>query len=306
MTTTRFVLDVPALADPHMRGPNMDTLLGAVGMQLDAMADQVMLSRLAGNPFAGGADAARTGAARLSDGLRIECEPIVLPVHARERGITLYATEPTLSRRIRLSRHRQLKKMRGTHWGEIEHVRPYFSMAASFPRITIVFQSNTATPVATWYSVAPDGTRTLKQVSPSNFNFDDRPALRTRWWAFLDFTDTGYSPPFFWDDGKHFYDDGSLWDTGDAVPLTAAAMNDIAAMLADWQSAHSWLAGVIGVWPSATGAPFPTDTGTPTQDASGWWSLPNGAGTWASVINPGTGLHTRPPNFFWLLDNPAP
>jgi len=52
------------------------------------------------------------------------------------------------------------------------------------------------------------------------------------------------------------------------------------------------------------GAPFPTAAGTPTQDASGWWSLPNGANTWAGYVDPATGLGTRPPNFQWIYDNP--
>jgi|SRR6185312_3254598 len=297
MPLTRFRLDVPALADSHMRGPNTQVLLGSVGAQFDATAEQVMQARLAANPFAGGANPTREGAARLADGRLIECEPIVLPVHAAMRGIRLYNTESPLSKRIRLSQHLWLKKMRGTPWGEIEHVRPYFSECPAYPTIAIVFQDDDAPPGAMWYQVDPAGARTLKYIAPSNFNYDDQPMLCSRWWAFVDMTGTGYAAPNVYDSGGQYDTSGWIYDAP-----SLQAQQDIASMFLDWSAAHSWLTGVALWWPMTGGAPFPSATGTPTQDATGWWPLPHGAGTWGSLVGP-DGRSTRPPNLVWIYES---
>lgn len=300
---TNFLRDFPAALPSYMRGPYLQTLAGAVGLELDNRSEQVLRARLAAIPYAGGPTPSREGAARLADGRLIECEEFVLPLHSEQRGIKLYATEPTLSKRIRLANWWQLHQQRGTHWGEIAHVRPYFSTAAAYPTISIVFQDNAGTPAAWWYQVDPSGNRTLRRTSPSNFDFDGNNTKRTRWWAFLNMSGTGYSPPQTYDSGGTYDVSGWQYDQG---TFTAAMQADVASMFSDWQSAHSWLAGVIAVWPQVGGAAFPTAATTPTQDAAGWWSLPNGANTWGSLVDPTTGLTTRPPNFLWILDNPAP
>lgn len=285
---------VPGLAPPWMQGPNMGTLLEAIGSQLDCNAQQVLDGRVMGNPYSGGA--------LLADGSQIQCPPFVLPIHAEQRGITLYATEPEDSQRFRTSQWLQLHRRRGTHWGEIEHVLPYFlnmvNAGYAYPQITICFQDNAATPSAMWYRVDPSGNRILKKVTPSNFDYDNQAHKRTRWWAFLEMAGTGYTAPITYGSG-HTYSDGSDYGQGGTNPFTAAMMADIVNMFQDWHSAHSWLAGVILVW-----APASLDIlGTPTQDADGRWSLPNGH--WGTTVDPLTGKATRPYGFQWLLDSPG-
>lgn len=283
--------------------PNIGTFYESVGALLDSEAQRALDGRLAGIVYAG----AEPYAAKLADGRRIECQPDALPYHSADRGILLYPTEGILSQRIRLSQWRQLHAERGTHWGEIRHVRPYFAdrVAAgyTYPTITIVHQTNEGTPAAIWRQVDPAGARTMIRVSPSNFSYDAFPAYRTRWWAFLDMTGTGYTPPAVW--GGFSWGDGTLWGEGGAVPFTPAMGADVSAMLDDWSSAHSWLVGVVLVWPGVGGAPFPSAAGVPTQDAAGWWSLPNGAGTWGGYTLPAPdGRASRPPNFQWIYENP--
>ena len=291
----------------YFRGPNMATLGGAFGSQLDSRAEQILQGRMAAIPFAGGANPGRVGAARLADGRLIECAPLALQAHAADRGILTYPTQGELALRVACSQWHQLHQARGTHWGEIMHARAYFAdqVAAGFayPRIAVVFQDNEGSPAARWYQVDAAGNRTLLV---GNFNYDGFNLCRSRVWAFIDMTGTGYTPPETYDSGGIYDASGWRYDAGGSRPFTAAMGVDVAAMFFDWKAAHSWLAGVVAVWPQAGGAPFPTAAGTPTQDATGWWSLPNGAGTWSVLANPGTGLGTRPPNFIWLLDSQAP
>jgi hypothetical protein len=239
-----------------------------------------------------------------STGQRLECRPDALPYHSADRGIPLFQSMGLLGQRMNLAAFRQLRAQKGTHWGEINHARGYFADAVaagnSYPTIAIVFQTDEPTPSAVWYQVDPSGGRTLLCASPSNFNYDGASTKRTRWWAFIDFAGTGYAAP-------NTYDSGGVYDTSgwvyDAPSLQA--QQDLAAMFSTWHSSHSWLGGVVGIWPAASGAPFPTSSGTPTQNSAGWWSLPNGAGTWASIVG-ADGRGSRPPNFVWFLDNPAP
>lgn len=295
-----------AYRPPWFQGPNVNIFYESVGALHDLIAQRVLDGRLAANPWAGpgvGIEEPVT-----ATGQRIECQPDALPWISRDRGIPLYTTEGLLSQRQRLAAFRQLRAARSTHWGEMEHVRPYFSDAVAlgyaYPRFTIVFQDGlTPTPGALWYSMAPDGSRTITRTAPSNMDYDGL-IKRTRWWVFIDMTGTGYTPPALWG-GGWTWGDGTLWGSAGTRPFTAQAGFDIAQMFVNWHAAHSWLNGVIVVWPGVGGAAFPSATTTPTQDASGWWSLPNGPNTWASIVLP-DGRASRPPNFQWLLDNPAP
>lgn len=304
-----FINDFPAAFPPYMQGDRLRTILGAFGLHLDNTAEQVLWGRLQGNPYAGGPTLDRSGAARLADGRLWECEPFVLPIHADQRGIRLFPTESTLSKRIRVASHLVLKQKRGTHWGEIDYTRPYFapdSTAAfaplAYPTFAIVFQTNEGTPRSVWYQVDSAGNRTVRCSSPSNFDIDGRPAYRSRFAVFIDMSATWYGAPWTYDSG-HTYDSGGMYDVGSPA-FTGAQMADVSAMLEDWKAAHSWLQWVVFWWPMTGGAPFPTWNATPTQAASGWWSLP--AGKWAQLVDPGTGLVTRPPNMVFALDNPAP
>jgi len=298
VTTTSFRTWVPEdLADPHMQGPRVKTLLGAIGAQLDATAEQIMQARLQAVAFAGGPNAARTGAARLSDGRLIECDPIMLPLHGQQRGIRVYPTEPVLSRRVRISRWWQLHQRRGTHRGEMEHAQPYFlSLATTLPTIRIVHQPGDGAS-AYWHTLDPNGVYSLTRVAPSNFNYDGQTSKWARWFVFLDMTGTGIAgPPLYNAIGGHRYGDGTLYGVGG---LPAGAFADIVSMFRDWKSARSWLAAVVLVWPPATLDP----NGTPTQDADGRWSLPNGK--WGRLVDPATGKGTRPIGYQWIYDNPG-
>ncbi len=294
--STNFRVAIPDLLPPYMQGPNLRTLWGSFGAQMDANAATVMFSRLQAIPFAGGANATREGAARLRDGRLIECEPFVLPIHADQRGIRLYDTEVTLSRRIRLASYLLLHAQRGTHRGEMNHVRPYFSFAAAYPGIDIVHQ--TGSGIAVWHRMSAAGVYSLYRPATPNFNYDDRPTKRSRFWAFLRMYGTGIAPPNVYGDG-HTYGDGEIYGT---AGLNISQHADIVAMIRDWKGAHSWLAGVALVWDNTSVDP----AGTPTQDPTGWWSLPSGAGTWAAAYSPTTHLATRPPTVQWIYDNPAP
>lgn len=290
-------------APAWFQGPNMTTLLQAIGSEADARAEQVLRGRMAGIPYAGGdSSAQRVGASRLADGRLIECDPGVIPIHASDRGIRVYPTEPVLSQRVRVASWWWLHKRRGTHWGEIENVRPFFAgqvaRGFAYPTIRICFQDNAATPCSSWYSVLPDGTRSLKKISPSNFDFDGRPTRRSRWWAFLEMQGTGFTSPYTYGDGDT-YGDGIRYGEGSITPFTADMQADVVDAFDSWRAAASWLAGVVLVWNGTIDV-----TAAPVQDASGWWSLPNGK--WGDVVDPATHLLTRPPYFEWIYDNPAP
>ncbi len=304
MTTYR--VDMPADADPHMRGPLVSTLIGSVGAQLDNNAEAVLFGRLQSNPYAG------TPPALLADGRPIQCEPFVLPILAEQRGIPLYATEGELSQRLRTADFWRLRAQRGTFPGIYRHVAPYFADAVAlgfaYPAIDFVFQTNEAPPAAIWtrFPAGSPGslalpTHSIRRVSPSNFDYDARPTLRCRWWAFVRMTGAGFTPPITYGDG-HTYGDGSVYGSGGATPFTKARAADLAAMFFDWKSAADWLNGVALIW--TAGAVDPTTS--PTQDADGRWSLPNGANTWAGLIDPGTGKATRPLGVQWIRDTPAP
>jgi hypothetical protein len=278
------------------QGPNVNTFYESICSLLDSIAQRFLDARMAAIPWAGpgvGVEEPLT-----STGQRLECQPDALPYHSRDRGIPLYTTEGLLSRRQRLAMWRQLRAHRGTHWGAIEHIRPYFAdkVAAgnTYPRITVVFQDNEGTPASVWYQWMIDGTKTITRVSPSNFDYDGQPTKRTRFWIFLEMNGTGYSAPVTYGSGRT-YNDGALYGVG---TFTAQAQADLVAMALDWHSAHSWLAGVVLIWPGYTTLNI---TGTPTQDADGRWSLPNGK--WGSLIDPGTGKATRPAGWQWIYDS---
>lgn len=295
MPLSRFRHDVPALAPPHLQGPNMDTMLGAIGTQLDANAEQVMWSRLQAIPFAGGANVTRELAARLADGRLLECEDFVLPILAEQRGIPLYDTESELSKRIRVSQWLELRRRKGTQLGELQHVRPYFSGApfAGYPVLEMVHQSGNGHAI--WHRLDAAGVYSLHRAS--NFDYDGQTAKWSRVWAFVHMTGTGIAGPPLYGDG-HLYGDGTLYGS---VGLSVEQHRDIVKLFQDWTAAHEWLAGVALVWTAGA----VDRTSTPTQDGDGRWSLPNGANTWSVLADPATGKATRPTGVQWIFDNPA-
>lgn len=285
---------------PSYFGPRLHTLGQAMGAELDARAEQVLRGRLAGIPFAGGANPGRVGGARLADGRLIECEEYALEVHAADRGLTLYSTEGALSKRIRLSQWHQLHQQRGTPWGRIAHVRPYFAdfvaAGGAYPTITIVYQDNEGTPAAIWYRVDPAGGRTIRRVSPSNWNWDGLAERRSRLWAIIHLP-TGYiTNGFLWDAGPA-WDSGPLWDG-----LPAGVFADLWSMIDEWGAAHSLLSGLIVTdlqpgadipgWPGV----HPFDPASVYQiDANGTSTLPLGNwGTPVYTTGAFVGNNTRP------------
>lgn len=256
----------------YLRQKNLGTFLEAVALTLDGAADGMLMGMRLGYP--------------------LRCPADQLPVIAFDRGISLYPTEPTASRRQRLRMWWQLHKARGSHQGEMRHTQPYFLPGLALPSIHIVHQDGTGA-IATWHKLDGAGKYTSQQVTPSNFNYDGQDAKWSRFGVFVDMTGTGVDPGPLYGDG-HDYGDGSTYGGG----LTAAQTADIAAMFRDWKAAHSWLLFVVLVWPPATIDP----TATPVQDADGRWSLPNGPNTWGVLVDPGTGKATRPSGYQWIYD----
>lgn len=294
-------------APPWLVGPqaqNIGTFYEATGALLDSLAQRVLDGRRAAIPWAG--PGVGPEEPLLIGGRRIECEEDALSYHSLDRGITLYTTEPVLSRRMRLAAFRQLHARRGTHFGEIEHLRPYFASAVAYPTIRIVFQTNEPTPSAVWYSVAPDGTRSIRRVTPSNWDWDGTPSKRCRFWCII------YLPPGYATDaatwgGPEVWDGGALWDG-----LPEAVFADLYQMIADWHSAHSFFAGLIvtQLQPSDDIPGFPghhpfDPTDTYQIDAHGMTTLP--IGNWGSpVYTSGAylGFNTRPSwATFYRIDN---
>jgi hypothetical protein len=269
---------VESFAPWFLRGKNYGRFLQAIGAFYDGAFDTLMMG--------------------LKLSMPLRCDESALPHLALDRGIRLYDTEPIPSQRYRLSQWWQLHRQRGSHQGEMRHLRPYFLGADGLgvlPRIRIVHQSNEGTPTCTWHLLDGDGIYTWEKVSPSNFDFDGQRSKWSRFWVFIEARDAGYSIANVYNDG-HTWDDGSLYDVGNTKPVTSAIAADWINMIADWHASHSWLAGVALVWQSDTVGP----SITPTQDPSGWWSLPGGAGagSWADPIN-------RPPYITFIYDNPG-
>lgn len=227
------------MAPPWFVGPHISTFYEAVGSVLDCEAQRAMDGRLASIVYAG----AEPFAAKLSTGQRIECQPDALPQHFLDRSLTPYPSESILSQRLRLSRWHQLHADRGTPWGVIDHVRPYFAswVAAGgiYPTIRVVSQTNEATPSALWYTTAANGARSIRKVSPSNWDWDGTPNKRTRFWGIIHLPPGYAGSGFVWDAGPA-WDSGPVWDG-----LPAQVFADLWAMMNDWHGAHSHFGGLI-------------------------------------------------------------
>lgn len=290
MAGGRFQRNVIRWLPSYMRGTWSRTFWESVGAHLDEHAQRAFDGQRSAIPYAGGAETI--------DGIPLECNADALPWHARDRGITLYPTEPEVSKRVRLSQFRQLKKRKGSPFGVIENVRPYFLGIGTgiIPRMRIVHQIGDGS-ACDWYTVNSDNTREVLRVTPTNFDFDGRAERWSRWAAFIYMNGTGIAGPPLYGDG-HLYGDGTLYGVGG---LSAAAQADLANMITSWGAAHAVCIMVALVW----GASAVDPSTTPTQDADGRWSLPNGANTWSVLADPSTGLATRPHDVQWIYDNPS-
>lgn len=275
----------------------MRALMDAFGGELDNFRDRVLDGLRDGNPYAAGA--------RLRDGRLIECDSDVLAYHARDRGISIYSSEPDLSKRYRLSRWRQLKKRRGSHVGELENLQPFWlaTQASVLPTVRIVHQDNKGTPSAVWYTLSPSGTVAVHRATTSNFNYDGQAAKWSRFWVILHLP-PGYSSMIVYDDGTSVYDGGAVYDG-----VTALAIRDIVANIKEAKAAHSRLAAVIATTlqptdpiPDCAGTHYPFDPSDTSQALTdGATSLP--VGNWGSIIDPYTHLPTRPSWASWLYED---
>lgn len=233
-----------------------------------------------------------------------ECDEDALEFHALDRDIRLYQSEPLLSKRYRLSRWHQLRQARGSHFGELENLQPFWmsTPTAALPWMKIFFQDHSATPRSYCYTLSPTGERSVRAKTVSIWDYDGQPNKRARFWLVIHLP-AGYGPAY--------YDDGSVYDGGRIYDgLRSLFIADIVGAVLEAKAAHSRLAGVI------TTALQPTDEipGHPGRlvfdpmdvaltDAAGWTSLPSG--NWGSAIDPVTHLGTRPPwASFIYEDNP--
>lgn len=225
---------------------------------------------------------------RLSQPLR--CDESALPILARDRGIRLYDSEPTSSKRYRLSRFWQLRRQFGTHAGQMRNVQPFFLGNAALPRMWIVHQSGDGLS-ATWHTLEPDGTYHWSRKTPSNWNFDGAPTLWSRYWLIIYTDELGLPAQEEWDGGS-IWDGGSVWDG----LLTTAEINDIVGGLLEARDPTTKLAGVIL-------APDPTTfdpTASVVVDPDGWSNLPGG--NWNFVIDNVTGQPTRQPGASFVYE----
>ncbi len=300
MASTFFQDWIWTLAPSWFQGPYMRALLGGFAVALDDFRDRSIDGLRSAIPYAAGA--------RLADGRLIQCDADVLAYHSRDRGISIYSSEPELSKRVRESRFRQLKKRRGTHIGELENLQPFWlaTQSSVLPTVKIVHQDNQGSPSAVWYTLTPAGVVSVKRRNTSNWNYDGNANRWSRFWVLLHLP-PGYSSIVVYDDGSTVYDGGAIYDG-----VTALAIRDMVANIKEAKAAHSRLAGIIATTlqptdliPGVAGTHYPFDPGDTAQtSAEGWTSLP--VGNWASIVDPATGLPTRPPWASWLYEDQGP
>lgn len=290
-----------------MLGPNGTILLQSVEAAWQLSADRVFDARKSFVVYSGGITDA--------NGWPLQCEDDAVSYHAAQRGIPLYASEPMLSRRVRVSMWHQLRKQKATHAGEMRNIQPFWlgTSATALPVIRIVHQSNEPTNQrAAWHTLDQNGVYTVQYAPISNFNFDGVSSAWSRFDVFV------FAPPGWSGFGPTYYDDGHLFDGGQFYDgLNGDNISDIVAGILDWKSAHSWLRSVWWVTLAAgsaipdlvTGSGVVLDPeGTPQALLSGAMSLPTGAGAgnWAMVTDPATGLPTRPDWLSLLYYAPLP
>ena len=249
---------------------NIATFLESVGLVLDGSVDGFMRGLNLSRP--------------------LRCDKEAFPALSKDRKRPLYPYEPEASKRERLRKWRQLARSDASAYGAMINLQPYF-LSGTLPTIYIVHQSGDpgSGPIATWHTLGADGSYSWYRPVTSNFNYG-HPEKWSEWYAFVDLTSLGIVTGNVWDD-SHTYNDGALYD---GLGLGVGQAGDIVQILLDSNPPHAWLAGVFFI----VGPGFDI-TATPTQDVSGWWNLPNGAGTWSNVIN-------RPPYIVTAYDNPAP
>ena len=247
------------LGPSFLQQKNVGAFLEAVGLTLDGSVEQLAQGM------------------RLSQPLR--CDSSALPVLSYDRGIRTYATEPEASKRYRLSQFWQLRRQFGTHQGEMRNLQPFFLPYA--PIIRIVHQSGDGV-TATWHTLAADGTYSVHQQEPSNWDWDSEVGKWSRFWVIVYVDDVGLPAQPTWDGGQ-LWDGGSVW----GGLYTRAQILDMVGAIVDAKSAHSKLAGLIFATDPASFDP----TATPATNPDGSTTLPTG--NWGQIIDHTTGQPTR-------------
>lgn len=258
----RYATDVGGKLPGFMRGPKSSAFLEAVGLTLDVAV------------------------ASLAHGLQqsrpLTCFPDALPVLGEERGIVRRGTEPIQSYRVRLSRHRQIKRHAGSAYGEMINLQPYF-LPGALPMLRIVSQDGDG-DTATWHTLTSSGIYSWHRASPSNWAWDTNPLNWSRFWVII------YTSGIGVDTAE--YDDGTVYDDGHTVwggHFTTAQILDMAAIINEARAAHSFLMGFIFV--SDPTALDPAGTSTTLGDGSTTYPV----GNWYTPASPVTGQPSMPP-----------
>lgn len=223
---------------------------------------------------------------KLSQPLR--CDVSALPVLSKDRSLRIYATEPTVSQRLRLARWLQLHRQRGTHQGEMRHSQPYF--LPDTPMMRIVHQAGDGSS-ATWHTLAADGTYSVHRSTPSNWNYDGATSKWSRFWV-VTYAPAAILSATHWDDGHH-WDDGSVWGG-----VLATIAQDLVAMILEWKAAHSRLGAYILATDPASFDP----TATAATLGDGSTTLP--VGNWGSAFSGPPTVHpTRLGSAIWIYED---
>lgn len=206
-----------------------------------------------------------------------QCEPDALPHLARDRGITLFATEPEASQRQRLTQWRRLHQGRGRPFGVLKHLQPYF-LPGAIPLLRIV--STSGGGLTTWWTLHPDGSTTVYRAPSTNWNWDGHFSAYARYWVIVYLPGTTLDGDPGWGGSTW---SGSRWG---GTP-TAAQIADIVAIIEEWGTPAATLWGVVFARDPASFDPTSTAVGLP----NGSTTLPNGS--WGQGTDPATGKPTR-------------
>lgn len=220
----------------------------------------------------------------------LDCDESALPVLSRDRGISVYASEPAISQRHRLSQWQQLRRQRGTHQGEMRNIQPYFLDRPVLPRLRIVHQAGNGLS-STWHTLDSTGVYTRYRATPSNWNWDGVQAKWSRFWVIL-YTDGLALPPQPTWDGGELWDGGSVWDGF----FSTIQNSDLVAGIREAKAAHSQLWGFAIAESLDTFNPAVL----PALNADGSWSHPNGQ--YGNIVDPVTGKPTRDQGAVWIYD----
>lgn len=213
-----------------LRGPNASRFMGSVGASLDGVASQAELIVRQKSP--------------------LTCDPGLLPLHAKDRGIPRYSTESEASHRKRCAKWNQIWRTSGTDYGILRQLRIFLEPYGR-PLMRIVHDNGTTT---TWSTLLPgDGTidyftclgldpeyEVIKQ-GVRNWIWDSSTGNWSRFWLIV-YTDEmpGAADRAVWD-GTDVWDGSELW--GGSLP--SGAIDDIVRLVNDWKGAHSAFWGLI-------------------------------------------------------------